>query len=127
MLLTRGSPAFDGLRIFRSQQHGGVFLKSGRGKFVPFRSPFLHIGAGIEFDIALTDAGENSLQRVIIFLGDWIEFVRVTPGAIRRRAGEGGHRLGDDVVTVEIIECDRRCSGAAEFQGPRRDKSQTSR
>ncbi len=64
----------------------------------------MNLRIGVEGDVSPQNPGEDRLKRVVVFLGDWIELVGVTAGAIGRRTGEGGHRLRHDVVAFEVLE-----------------------
>ena len=81
----------------------------------------------IERHVALRDAGEDRLQRVVILLRNGVELMRVAPRAVRRRAGEGGHRLRHEVIAVEVVERERRRALRAGIERPGPEETQRRR
>ena len=78
----------------------------------------------IERHVALRDAGEDRLQRVVILLRNGVELMRVAPRAVRRRAGERGHRLRHEVVAVHVVERARGSALRAGIERPSPEETQ---
>ena len=102
--------------MLRRLQHGRV--PSVNGRLHAGKPPLL---AGrrrivIIIDISFGDTRKNRLQRKIIFLGNWIEFVIMAAGAVSRSTDEGGHRLRHEVIAIEVLKLHRRRISSADIE-----------
>ena len=108
-----GFPCGDGGGVFGGGEDGGVAACGGVAEGGPEAALTADVRVRIEVDVAFADAGEDGLDGEVVFLGDGVEFVGVAACAVGGGADEGAHRLGDEVIAVEVFEAgDGGASGA---------------
>ena len=52
--------------------------------------------------VSTVDGGENRLKLVVFFLGNWVELVVVTLGALDGETKESGHDRSHHIVAVKV-------------------------
>ena len=111
--------------MLRIQENGRVLGSDGLFLGQQLSAPRTRFWIELEFEVALPDSREDSLQGIVVRLRDGIEFVSVAAGAVCGSADEGGHRLSDDVVAIKIVEGDGSSARAAEFERARAEETES--
>ena len=119
-------PIGDEHVVLRRQQDGLALCFGRREQRLPVLPSLRDLRVFIKRNVALDDACEDRLQRVVVLLRDRIKLVRVAACAVRRGAGEGRHRLRHQVIAVEVIEVRRCCLIRAVVKHTRAEKSERS-
>ena len=119
-------PIGDEHVVLRRQQDGLFLSLSRREQRLPVLPLLRDLRVFIKGNVALDEAREDRLQRVIVLLCDGIELVRVAAGAVRRGAGEGRHRLRHQIIAVEVVEVRGSRLKSAVIKHTRTEKSERS-
>ena len=119
-------PIGDEHVVLRRQQDGLALCFGRREQRLPVLPSLRDLRVFIKGNVALDDAREDRLQRVVVLLRDRIKLVRVAACAVRRGAGEGRHRLRHQVIAVEVFEVRRCCLIRAVVKHTRAEKSERS-
>ena len=119
-------PIGDEHVVLRRQQDGLALCFGRREQRLPVLPSLRDLRVFIKGNVALDDAREDRLQRVVVLLRDRIKLVRVAACTVRRGAGEGRHRLRHQVITVEVFEVRRCCLIRAVVKHTRAEKSERS-